>query len=191
MGHNAIKVVGLSERKFLLRSESVNEWKDFNKYDFDKIFIMIRDFVHKDFVLERTVWLQSTGIPMNAWLEENLKGYTKDLGEWLSWSYQKYNANDFFNPIICISTRKMDVISEEMRIVVKGKTYDVKFVEVTKQEQLVGKISPMQISSDMQDKVKSHKEKDLEFMGHDSETWNLESNRVASYGEISIHNGEN
>lgn len=47
----------------------------------------------------------------------------------------------------------------------------------------MGKISPMQISSDLQDKINSHKEKDLECIGSDSDTWNLESNKVISSGE--------
>lgn len=68
---------------------------------------------------------------MFGW-KKNLKGFTKGLGEWLSWSYQKDNTNDFFNPLICISSSKMGFICEEMTILVKGKNYEIKSIEVTK-----------------------------------------------------------
>lgn len=68
-----------------------------------------------------TMWLESFGIPMIVWLEENLEGYTQHLGEWISWSYQKDDGRDFFNPIICFSTIPYDSIVEKMRIFVNDK----------------------------------------------------------------------
>lgn len=55
IGHNSIKVVGLSKRKFLLSTECEKGWENFNKNEFDKFFVKIRDFMEEDFVLERTV----------------------------------------------------------------------------------------------------------------------------------------
>lgn len=103
------------------------------------------------------------------------------VGEWLSWSYKKDNENDFFNPIICISTNKMEVISENLKILVKGKHYDIKFEEVINQESLVGKISPMQLSSTW---VVNNTSKDI---NHDIGT--LETSKVFSSDNLSVHNG--
>lgn len=84
---------------------------------------------------------------MNAWLEENLKGFTSGLGVWLSWSYQKDNANDFFNPIICIYTTNMEDICEDMVILVKGQQYKAKFMEILHTKVLADRSAPMQLSS--------------------------------------------
>lgn len=85
---------------------------------------------------------------MNAWLEENLKAFSKHLGEWISWSYQKYDGSDFFNPLICISTTRYDFIKEDMKILVGIRHYPIRFVEVTNKKLLTGKVSSMQDQED-------------------------------------------
>lgn len=82
----------------------------------------------------------------DAWLEENVKAYTKDFGEWISWSYQKDEMNDLFDPVICLSTNKMDKIKEDMIILGKGVQYSIKFEEIFDLKELLGKVYPMQIS---------------------------------------------
>lgn len=96
--------------------------------------------------MARTTWVQSKGIPMTAWLEENIKAYTRELGEWISWSYQKDDSKDLFDPIICISTNRFDLIKEEMIILVRGVQYKIRFEEILEPRDLAGKLSPMQIS---------------------------------------------
>lgn len=77
---------------------------------------------------------------MNAWLEENIKAYTKELGERISWSYQIDNLNDLFDPIICIFTNRLDKIKEEMIILVKGVQYKVRLEEILESKDLTEKI---------------------------------------------------
>lgn len=77
-------------------------------------------------------------------MEENFKGYTSHLGEWISWTYQKDEGRDFFNPLICIATTCYDTICEVIKILVKGKSYVVKFVEINNKEILQGKTNSMQ-----------------------------------------------
>lgn len=98
----------------------------------------MRNFSDIDLIMPRIVWLESQGLPMTAQLEKNLKGYTQHLGEWVSWSYEKDEGRAFFNPLICISTTCYDTIMESMRVLVKGKLYDIKFLEVTNKENLIG-----------------------------------------------------
>lgn len=191
LGHNSIKVVGLSDRKFLLRTELETGWKYFEVKDLDMLFSKLRDFSQEDLVLERTVWIQSYGLPMNALLEENLKGYTNGLGEWLSWSYQKDKSNDFFNPIICVSTTLKDFICEDMTVLVRGKHYKVIFEEITNQNKLVDKIAPMQLYSgcnDFQINVNIDKPGHTDFSSLDHLDQSV-SKKVDTSGEASIVNG--
>lgn len=66
----------------------------------------------------------------------------------MSWSYQKDDSNEFFNPLICLSTNKIDKVEEDMIILGKGKKYLVKFIKVLNIIELEGKILHMQISQD-------------------------------------------
>lgn len=134
-------MVGLSNRKFILRSESDSGWDEVQENDLSSWFPRIRKFTQQDLVMEKIVWVQSRGIPMNAWLEENVKAYTKNIGEWISLSYQKDELNDLFDPVFCFSTRSMD--KEEMIILVRGIQYSIKFEEILDPRDLVRKTSPM------------------------------------------------
>lgn len=146
-GLGFIKVVGLSERKFLLRSEKEEGWENFGLEPLLKWFSNIRSFEEKDLYLSRIAWLECKGLPMNAWVEENLKAFTKPLGEWISWTYQKDNMNVLFNPLICLSTASTDPINEEMKILVKGKHCHISFSEILEGGSLKGKMLPMEESN--------------------------------------------
>lgn len=58
---------------------------------------------------------------MTAWMEENLKAFTSHLGDWISWTYQRDEGHDFFNPLVCISTTNYEPIIEQMKILVGEK----------------------------------------------------------------------
>lgn len=87
----------------------------------DVWFFKVKNFQHSDLVMSRTIWVQSKGITMIVWVQKNLKAYTSKIGGWMSWSYQKDDSNEFFNPLICLSTNKIDKVEEDMIILVKGK----------------------------------------------------------------------
>ncbi|KAK1403676.1 hypothetical protein POM88_003281 [Heracleum sosnowskyi] len=109
--------------------------------------------------MPRTVWVECKGLPMNVWLEENLKAFTMFMGEWLSWTYQKDDSNEFFNPLICLSTSRTDTIDESFEVMVKGKLLSISFSEVLDKEGLKGKILPMQEGSGWrEEKPKTHPE---------------------------------
>lgn len=65
-------------------------------------------------------------------------------------------------------------------ILVKGKSYNIKFEEVVKQESLAGKVSPMQLSSAGTD---IHIRRDSDHL-----SGTLENNKITSSDDISIHN---
>ncbi|KAK1364860.1 hypothetical protein POM88_040421 [Heracleum sosnowskyi] len=90
------------------------------------------------------VWVECKGLPMKIWLEENLKAYTMFMGEWLSWTYQRDDSNEFFNPLVCLSTERIDTREEKFKVMVKGKQLSISFSEVTNKNWLKGKILPMQ-----------------------------------------------
>ncbi|KAK1352858.1 hypothetical protein POM88_052696 [Heracleum sosnowskyi] len=122
-----IIVVGLTERKFLLRKEEEGDWDNglINKHSL--WFSIIRKFQEKDLILPRTAWIECKGLPMNAWLEKNLKAFTKKFGEWISWAYQVDDCNTFVNPLICVATSIWDMIECELIVLIKGKNYTLKF----------------------------------------------------------------
>ncbi|KAK1379692.1 hypothetical protein POM88_026436 [Heracleum sosnowskyi] len=125
-----VKVVGLTERKFLLRSENDTNWDTVDFKTLAEWFSVVRKFQSKDLVLPRTVWIECIGLPMTAWLEENLKAYTSKIGEWISWSYQIDESNTFVNPMICLATTNHEEIRKELKVLVKGQNYTVNFKEV-------------------------------------------------------------
>ncbi|KAK1360354.1 hypothetical protein POM88_044828 [Heracleum sosnowskyi] len=144
MGYSYIKVVGLSDRKFILRNEESPEWKDFAFKNLSHLFSVIRKFKEEDMIVPRTVWIECSGLPMLAWLEENLKAFSARLGEWVTWSYQKDDINAFFNPLICLQSCEMSQIEDEMTVLVKGKKYKIKFKEIQNRERMKDKMDHMQ-----------------------------------------------
>ncbi|KAK1403272.1 hypothetical protein POM88_002877 [Heracleum sosnowskyi] len=144
LGYDFIKVVGLSDRKFILRNEASPEWKDFVFKNLSIWFTVIRKFKEEDLIVPRTVWVECTGLPMTAWLEENLKAFSARFGEWVSWSYQKDDSNTLFNPLICIQSCEMERIEDEMIVLVKGKKYKIKFKEIDNLDNSQDKMKPMQ-----------------------------------------------
>lgn len=97
-GIEKIRVVGLNERKFILKSEKSDMWDSFDCSVLDTWFSKVSNFQDKDLVVPRVVWLESQGVAMTAWLEENFKGYTHHLGDWVSWSYQRMKVEIFSIP---------------------------------------------------------------------------------------------
>lgn len=84
---------------------------------------------------------------MHAWIESNLKAFTKSFGEWISWTYQRDNMNALFNPLICISTSSLHSIEEDMKVLIKGKSCNICFSEKEGAEFLKDMLSPMEESS--------------------------------------------
>ncbi|KAL1816839.1 hypothetical protein ACET3Z_019413 [Daucus carota] len=148
MGLENYKVNSLSKRKFLIRKDSKESWKEFEETDLSVWFCKLRRFEEHDFVISRVTWIECSGLPMPAWKEENLKAFTAPFGFWVSWTYQSDNLLDFFNPLICVDTMSTDQIREELMVLYKGKQIKIKFKELEEQQRLKGKIWPMELSSE-------------------------------------------
>lgn len=142
-----IKVVGLSERKLLLRSEKTEGWEDSALDPLLKWLSKVKPFEENDLYISRLVWLECKGLPMNAWIESNLKAFTKSFGEWISWTYQRDNMNVLFNPLICLSSNSPSLINEELKILIKGKQCHICFSEIVEGEVLKGLMLPMEESN--------------------------------------------
>lgn len=57
LGYDFVKVVGLSSRKFILRSESEKGREDVKEEDLSVWFLNIRNFTNQDLVMARTIWV--------------------------------------------------------------------------------------------------------------------------------------
>lgn len=60
---------------------------------------------------------------------ENLKSFSKQLGTWISWSFQKEQDLEIHNPCITCVTSLADKINEKLVVLVKGKKYEIVFKE--------------------------------------------------------------
>ncbi|KAL1832841.1 hypothetical protein ACET3Z_002492 [Daucus carota] len=148
MGLGGYKIMGLSKRKFLISKGELGSWENLEKSDLSVWFCMIRKYEEMDHILTRQVWIECRGLPMPAWLEENLRAFTDRLGTWISWSYQSDNLGELFNPLICIDTVNFDEIKEDMKVLYKGKQINISFVEVGNYSMLQDKILPMEFSEE-------------------------------------------
>lgn len=129
-GYEVVKVASVSDRKFFLRNEFQPDWKGVNLEGLSKWFSSVRKFNELDLMMSRTAWVECLGLPMNAWLEENLKAFTRNMGEWVSWSCQMDDSNRFINPLVCLATTSQELISDTLKILVKGKHFNIAFKEV-------------------------------------------------------------
>ncbi|KAK1370227.1 hypothetical protein POM88_036319 [Heracleum sosnowskyi] len=87
---------------------------------------------------------------MNAWVEDNLRAFTKHLRVWIRWEYEDKVKKVIFNPLITLITRRMEPIEDKIRVLVKGKQYDINLKEwrLFKHNCTFGRV-PERWSSDM------------------------------------------
>lgn len=78
----------------------VDSWSKKDKEILDSYFVGVRKFREEDFISSRIVVVECLGIPMWAWIEENLKAFSKHLGEWIQWKYQNNDNLSVYNPKI-------------------------------------------------------------------------------------------
>ncbi|KAK1394316.1 hypothetical protein POM88_013372 [Heracleum sosnowskyi] len=104
-------------------------WEGKKREVLEKYFVKVRKSQEKDLIIPRMVEVECISLPVSAWLEENLKAYSKFVGEWISWSYQNEKDLEIFNPRVRCVTHIKDEIKEKMKITVKGKLYEVVFQE--------------------------------------------------------------
>ncbi|KAK1388481.1 hypothetical protein POM88_016659 [Heracleum sosnowskyi] len=142
-----VKSKNVKEPKVFVPKKATKDYKVFENEDIStKMFAYIEaeidDRVEEG--LFKTMVGFSWGLPMNAWLEENLKAFTKRFGEWISRSYQVDDSNTFVHPLICVATTNWETIDFDLIVLVKGKNYTIKFKEVEDIKlYLDGKTSPM------------------------------------------------
>ncbi|KAK1389756.1 hypothetical protein POM88_017934 [Heracleum sosnowskyi] len=96
-------------------------------------------------VVSSIVCIECTGLPINAWVEENLKAFTKHLGEWITWSFQEEENLRVYNPKILIAMRNYDQICDTLKVLVKGEQHMIGMKEikswVSKKSEMVANVS--------------------------------------------------
>ncbi|KAK1393875.1 hypothetical protein POM88_012931 [Heracleum sosnowskyi] len=130
VGITNVKVVQVSDSIFFLRREGSDDWLNEEKELLGKGCQVVRKVTEKDLVLPRIAHVKCVGLPINAWLETNLKAFTKSFGEWVSCCFQDETLLKLHNPVITLVTSQVDRIEEYLTILVKGKQYKVLFHEI-------------------------------------------------------------
>lgn len=137
-GFDGAKILKLNPLKFLISSDEDIDLKTLETKvsKVSKWFVRVRPFSEKDFIIPRMAKVRIAGLPMNAWVEENLKAFTHYLGEWVSWVFQDEVGLKVFNPEVTLLTTREQLIDDQMSILVKGKKYKLCLREF-EEEQLV------------------------------------------------------
>lgn len=94
-----------------------------------KFFGKLKRCQEEDLIIPRVVEVECCGLPVMAWIEENMRAYTKIIGEWVSWSYQDEKDMSIFNPRIICVTNRYEEVDEKLRVYVKGKLYEIQLKE--------------------------------------------------------------
>lgn len=129
-----VKVLMVNKKKFLFALDQYEGEVDLLKNILKARFFKIRDFVMEDYIMPRIAVVECVGLPMNAWIEDNLKGFSKSLGEWISWRFQNNEKRLVHNPLVEIHTIQYELIKEEMCVLVNGVKYKVSFREILVEE---------------------------------------------------------
>lgn len=85
--------------------------------------------ISKNFIVdERFVWVEITGLPLCAWGSNGFKKVASSFGKFLFFENERSTAMCLGR--VCLATRHMRFISEEITVVVHGMEFDVHVQEV-------------------------------------------------------------
>ncbi|KAK1371305.1 hypothetical protein POM88_037397 [Heracleum sosnowskyi] len=115
---------------FLVNKDDKSEWLSEEKEALRTCSQMTREFTKEDFILPWLARVQCSGIPVQAWVEANLKAFTKNMGDWVSWCFQDEENLKIHSPVVTLVTNMVSKISENLTIMVHGKNYEVAFIEM-------------------------------------------------------------
>lgn len=125
----------------------------------NQCFIKIRKTEEADIILPRVVELECVGLPVTAWLQENLMAFTKNIGKWISWSFKREDHLEVYNPRITCVTRSVKKIHKHLIVLIKGKKHEIVFKE--RDDPWFDNC----VTQEIENQLKRDAEKDLEDMG--------------------------
>lgn len=82
------------------------EWINEELQILEQFFFNIKICEEADLVKSGAVEIECRGLPLIAWMEEYLKVFTKDLGEWITWSFQNQHKLELYDPCITCVTKQ-------------------------------------------------------------------------------------
>lgn len=129
-GLEEVKVLKINCFTVLINKGVGEEWLEEELELLRNHFIKVKKYDSEDYLVPRAVEIECLGLPLNAWLEENIKAFTSQLGEWISWSYQDEQRLEIFNPRITCFSKRLDKIDEKFLVLVNGENYKVTFKEL-------------------------------------------------------------
>lgn len=106
---------------FLINKKYNEDWMDDDIKILKVVFENVGKFEEGDLVIQRIAKVDFLEIPINIWVEDNLKIYTKNLIKLIGWEYQSEERKNAFSPVVKLVIKNLDPIYSHLRILVKGK----------------------------------------------------------------------
>lgn len=78
----------------------------------ERYFFQIKKWDESDLINARAVEIECRDLPVIAWREDNLKSFTKDLGVWITWSFQNEDNLEIYDPCITCVTKQAEIINK-------------------------------------------------------------------------------
>lgn len=123
-----IKIIGITQRKFLITFMSEEDKQDFNSL-LDEWFVETWQVTQLDLVPPRLAWVYCDGLPFSMWNAEN---WNKILGDWgrvVNKNFCQFKCGMLQNSRICVETFQVIDIEETLKVIIGNKGYWVKIKE--------------------------------------------------------------
>ncbi|KAL8123356.1 hypothetical protein AgCh_011357 [Apium graveolens] len=136
MGVRDVIVVKGSEGIFFMRKEHKG-WLELDKEKLATYFVKIMEYKVSNQLMPRLVVVECEGISIYAWTKGNLKAFTKDLGEWVSWSFDDPLESRIYNPRVLLIPKDQGLVDVKFKILVKEKIYETRLKEVDLWQEII------------------------------------------------------
>ncbi|KAK1398769.1 hypothetical protein POM88_008632 [Heracleum sosnowskyi] len=117
-GLKKVRILKVNKFTYYLNTEDNESWQEGEFTVLRRHFVKVRKFQEEDLIIPRVVEVECMGLPVSAWVEENLKAYTKFIGEWylgpfrMSMNFQFTILGLFASPTNGNTTCSDDVFSK-------------------------------------------------------------------------------
>lgn len=138
LGYDNVLVRGLSKFKFLLTFIEYATFKNLDMGLLELGFIKCELVNIESLIIPRLAWVEISGLPVNSWCIDTFKNLLQAWGKIVSISDKLDEDFCYTNPIIGISTNKMNKILNNLDIQLEGKNWPIWIKEVNNQETSLG-----------------------------------------------------
>lgn len=143
-----VSVRGISHTKFLLTFQEKEDRDECNMQALLNIFMSVRSVNNLDLIVPQIAWVWCEGLPIVAWNKET---WQKIVGDWryLLTKNQKPLRNAMFQELqLCISTHRVDLIDETLKVMIEERGFWVKMKEFSPPAQPCNSFNPEMVSTE-------------------------------------------